>query len=314
VLTCDDGNVCTDDSCSPASGCVHTNNTAPCDDVDPGTVRDACSETGKCTGQIVTGNYALLGWPLKSPGHRSVDLSTHVLVRGDVCGENIAVGSSSQIEGDTVASAPAGWAIMLGPGARLGGDIVTGGGRILGIERVGVGGRVDQSGAATEFVECLAARYRANVRRADLTTLEPTPGWALGAIELEARASRRLPSMGRLGSGQSVIEVTDLRLGTSSTLTLVGTGAASTVVVHVRGRMMLGRAARIQTDGMHPKQVIFVVDGSVTLLSNASVAGSVFAAGKVRVSTAGTITGALLGSDIDLAPYATVDLQPFVGW
>src|SRR5262249_18759308 len=29
---CDDGNPCTDDSCNPATGCVHTNNTAPCDD------------------------------------------------------------------------------------------------------------------------------------------------------------------------------------------------------------------------------------------------------------------------------------------
>jgi len=27
---CDDSNVCTDDSCNPASGCVNTNNTAPC--------------------------------------------------------------------------------------------------------------------------------------------------------------------------------------------------------------------------------------------------------------------------------------------
>src|SRR5438552_12239140 len=27
---CDDGNVCTDDTCSPSTGCVHNANTAPC--------------------------------------------------------------------------------------------------------------------------------------------------------------------------------------------------------------------------------------------------------------------------------------------
>src|SRR5213593_3946793 len=32
--SCDDGNVCTDDSCNPATGCVHTPNTAPCSDFD----------------------------------------------------------------------------------------------------------------------------------------------------------------------------------------------------------------------------------------------------------------------------------------
>ena len=39
---CDDGNVCTDDSCDPTTGCVNTNNTASCDngDVCPG---DECS-------------------------------------------------------------------------------------------------------------------------------------------------------------------------------------------------------------------------------------------------------------------------------
>src|SRR5207249_4118659 len=32
ALSCDDGNPCTDDSCDPATGCVSTPNTAPCDD------------------------------------------------------------------------------------------------------------------------------------------------------------------------------------------------------------------------------------------------------------------------------------------
>jgi hypothetical protein len=47
VRNCSDGNVCTDDSCNPATGCVHTNNTAPCNDGITCTSGDACSG-GSC--------------------------------------------------------------------------------------------------------------------------------------------------------------------------------------------------------------------------------------------------------------------------
>ncbi|MCJ2555482.1 MAG: hypothetical protein LN410_04740, partial [Candidatus Thermoplasmatota archaeon] len=46
---CDDGNVCTDDSCNPAAGCVNTGNIAPCDDGDACTTADTCS-LGICVG------------------------------------------------------------------------------------------------------------------------------------------------------------------------------------------------------------------------------------------------------------------------
>ncbi len=46
---CDDSNPCTDDSCNPATGCVHTNNTAPCSDGSACTTNDACSG-GLCVG------------------------------------------------------------------------------------------------------------------------------------------------------------------------------------------------------------------------------------------------------------------------
>ena len=46
LLTCDDGNPCTDDSCDAASGCVHLPNAAPCDDGNVCTVGDYCSGGG----------------------------------------------------------------------------------------------------------------------------------------------------------------------------------------------------------------------------------------------------------------------------
>src|SRR5262249_18820355 len=39
---CNDNNPCTDDSCDPASGCVNTPNTAPCDDGSACTTNDTC--------------------------------------------------------------------------------------------------------------------------------------------------------------------------------------------------------------------------------------------------------------------------------
>ena len=46
-LPCDDSNVCTNDSCVPATGCAFTNNTAACSDGSACTVNDVCSN-GLC--------------------------------------------------------------------------------------------------------------------------------------------------------------------------------------------------------------------------------------------------------------------------
>ncbi len=46
-LSCNDGNLCTDDVCHPESGCVFQPNEAPCDDGEVCTLADACSE-GLC--------------------------------------------------------------------------------------------------------------------------------------------------------------------------------------------------------------------------------------------------------------------------
>jgi hypothetical protein len=47
IISCDDNDPCTDDSCGLVAGCVHTLNNAPCDDGDLCTVSDSC-ETGVC--------------------------------------------------------------------------------------------------------------------------------------------------------------------------------------------------------------------------------------------------------------------------
>lgn len=48
-LPCDDGNLCTDDICTPADGCTVVNNALPCNDANPCTTADTCSG-GTCQG------------------------------------------------------------------------------------------------------------------------------------------------------------------------------------------------------------------------------------------------------------------------
>ena len=48
-VNCNDGNVCTDDSCDSTQGCLHENNAAPCTDGDVCTTADQCAE-GECAG------------------------------------------------------------------------------------------------------------------------------------------------------------------------------------------------------------------------------------------------------------------------
>ena len=52
ILTCDDLDLCTDDTCDPGQGCVFTPNLATCNDNNPCTINDACS-AGQCTGTPV---------------------------------------------------------------------------------------------------------------------------------------------------------------------------------------------------------------------------------------------------------------------
>jgi len=46
---CEDGNLCTDDSCTPGEGCVNAPNTLPCDDGSECTTNDTCG-AGACVG------------------------------------------------------------------------------------------------------------------------------------------------------------------------------------------------------------------------------------------------------------------------
>ena len=52
-ISCDDGNICTDDACDSINGCTNTNNNNACDDGNPATFNDTCI-SGVCTGSLIS--------------------------------------------------------------------------------------------------------------------------------------------------------------------------------------------------------------------------------------------------------------------
>jgi len=313
-LACNDGNACTDDGCDAISGCTHVGNLGPCDDGDPATFADACDGKGLCLGQSATGGYAMLQWPLESSGQPAVLVSARAQVGGDVCAENIRVGRLVEVSGDTVAWSSVDGALTFLPGAWIDGDVVSGGGAVAGLELATIGGVVDLSGDAAQFDECLAARHGAAQRRAELVTLPATPGMTMGRLRLDVLEQRSVALAEDAGGGPIVIDADSINLEDGSRLTIAGAASVEQVVVHVRGRLILGRGASIVAEGFPAQRLIFVVDRTIHLHPQTSIDGSLLAVGSVRVGRGGSVNGAIFGSAIKLGVSAAVHVQPFVGW
>jgi len=106
--SCDDHNVCTTDSCNPASGCTHMNNTLPCDDANACTFPDACSG-GECTG-VTTAACKGTGGGFINPLTGEVSGTATLLIeRGSDPGGKANFGFVVQLSGgQVVTTAPTG--------------------------------------------------------------------------------------------------------------------------------------------------------------------------------------------------------------
>jgi hypothetical protein len=89
VPVCDDGNVCTDDSCDPASGCHHENNVAPCDDGNACTADDVCAD-GLCQAGVPI-DGACLPWSSCNEGESCDDANSCTVA--DQCVNGICRGA-----------------------------------------------------------------------------------------------------------------------------------------------------------------------------------------------------------------------------
>ncbi|MFH1531664.1 MAG: hypothetical protein ABIK09_13140 [Pseudomonadota bacterium] len=105
IDTCNDGNSCTNDSCNPAQGCLHANNSNACDDGDGCTTADTC-KSGVCEGveadcnddNVCTEDYCI-------PSQGCVYLNNYAdcddgnaCTDGDKCGGGACTGQASSCD------------------------------------------------------------------------------------------------------------------------------------------------------------------------------------------------------------------------
>ena len=116
-VSCDDGNLCTTDSCAPATGCSHVNNTLPCNDGNICTMNDAC-EGGVCTGPNLNcddGNGCTLDTCdlqtgcVHTPSPGSACNDGNVCTAGDTC----ALYCGENFDGVSPPALPASWTTQL---------------------------------------------------------------------------------------------------------------------------------------------------------------------------------------------------------
>jgi len=106
-LDCNDNNPCTDDSCNPATGCEHVNNTAACNDGNACTDNDTCGG-GVCAGTGIVcndGNVCTDDTCIPASGcvyanNTSACDDGNACTTGDVCGGGVCTGTPITVPGE----------------------------------------------------------------------------------------------------------------------------------------------------------------------------------------------------------------------
>ena len=232
---CDDGNVCTEDSCDPAMGCSYVENTSPCDDGNVCTVGDLCgggtcqNGTNVCECEA-TADCALMEDGDACNGTLICDLSTHTcevnavtVVTCDPAGDTVCAANQCDPTTGTCALLPVneGGACVDGDGC-TGADTCSSGACVGTIELCCSGGTDDDADSATD---CDDSDCSFDAGCFPLT---------IGGCNLESPTSRNgeLPgSMHTIYGRVFVAGVTDATMGPDSDPRLVvelGVGRAGT--------------------------------------------------------------------------------------
>ncbi len=341
---CTDGLYCNGaDTCNAAGACIHSGDPCPgtpcntcqesshscfdpagmtCDDGDACTLQDQCDGAGQCKGDAFINRFSLIA----ANNLLRLDIGTQVgmtesAIKGGVCAREIVARQFVEVSGDAVAlratpaegDLPA--ALRFWKADKVGGRCVTGGGWVKWTDDVSVAdGTCDMTGGATELAECQVAQCSTNSRYGVLASL--TPDLVLpNAIKLRRSKNTRIPSVGTLGAGRVVVEVPAITIGGYSKLTLAGDASTTQVIVHVLGRLWVGRPGTIALEGLTPEQVLFLVDGTVFLHSFGSIAGTIYSPESVRLGLWSTLDGAVISEKVlRVGKFVQVQHHPFVGW
>ncbi len=305
-----------------AGACVNDAVSALCDDGDACTINDHCDGKGTCSGTSYTGDYSIL-----APTSQAVIGKTQFEsdMTGTVCAYDLRLQPWNWMQGDVVAlrstptSGSVSPAIWFHHGNIIGQDCATAGGWVKGLQNVIAGGPCDSTGTSPMLAQCAAAQCRATQRLSQWANLPVTPGFNLAAVHVTYRQSLRIPAVGTLGPGTTVIDLPSIQLDASATLRFAGDANTGTVIVRVHGPMRMRRATTMllsDDDGvLRPKQIIWVVDGPVNIGSWATVVGTIAGSGKVNIGFSDILNGAVIGKQgVTTSSWVVLRQNGFLGW
>lgn len=345
--SCDDGLFCTGtETCDGNGNCLHSGDpcatgpqchracneikgecdydgvSTPCDDGDPCTLYDQCDGKGTCSGTVYTGDYTIL-----APTSQAVLGKTQFEsdITGSVCAYDLKLQPWCWMQGDVVAlrstpgGAPVPPAIWFRHGNIIGQDCATAGGWIKGPQNVIAGGPCDSTGTSPVVAECVAAQCRAAQRLSEWANLPVTPGFNLGAVSVKYNQSLRIPALGTLGPGTTVIDLPSIQLGTYATLRFAGDANTGTVIVRVHGPMRMRRATTMSLSddsrALMPQQIIWIVDGPATIGSWATVAGTIVGNSKVSIGFGSILDGAVIANQgVTTNSWVVIQHKGFIDW
>jgi len=261
-------------------------------------------------------DFAVLRWPAPPPTpHPDIRLvADHsTSIRGGVCVDGFSLLSYTRIQGDAVALNASGSDVTFLHAESIGGNVVTGGVPIIGLNNARIGGRTDTTGIAPELQACATAADLVAAKYTQFLALPSTRTFQPIATSHSARV--RVPPVGSLGAGQVVVDIPSISLGKYALVTLVGDSTTTQVIVRISGAINMDTSARIILRGLRPEQVLFLVEGSVTMAGYNRIVGSLLVSGAVIAQHSCDIDGSLLvSSPVTLGPYDSISFRPFEGF
>ncbi len=344
---CDDGLFCNGtDTCDGSGQCLHSGDpcaaeaqchracdeitgqcvadaaSTPCDDGDACTVEDECDGKGTCSGASDPGNYTILA-PTSAAVVGKTQLQSDIT--GTVCAYDLKLQAWNWMQGDIVAlrstpnGPPASPAIWFHHGNIVGPGCATGGGWIKGPQNLIAGGPCDSTGAKPIVAQCAAAQCRAAARLSEWANLPVTPGFNLGAQWVKYNQSLRIPAVGTLGPGTTVIDMPSIQLDAYARLRFAGDSNTGTVIVRVHGPLRMRRATTMtlaaDNRDLMPQQIIWIVDGPVTTGSWTTLAGTMVGNSKINIGFGSIIDGAVIANQgVTTSSWVVMQHQGFAGW
>ncbi len=349
-INCDDGNACNGiESCNPELGCVPgtpldcsslddvcgvgscdleqgcmyktTVESQLCNDCNDGIDNDgdgnADCEDSDCSTLNDLCRFSIVG---TDPTRLSVRINKDFTVGGSVCGDKARVSLGGVIENSLALNGDVFFSGGL-PQSVIGEYFANNGNSVdIGVNEPLVGPDakifsdptntyVDLTGTNDVYTRCITAQGAVPVDGAVVAGLTATQ--SLGSVVLRGGSAQTVV----LGSGQEVVDIDSLRMGSRTTLTL--SGSPSTVVVlRVAGSFSIGGRSKIVLVGVDASRVLWYFAGSsraVRLGSRVDLSGTMLAPDRPRVKLSGfsVVHGAVYGKQDRLSRSVVVDFIPF---